>query len=111
MCHISYKETKARSNQRKPGTARGRWEEGKTREMASKAEKAEASTLISRFFPLRSVGREPLVAHTHKHKKRQKLIIQRESNEGYSCCPVPEIEDWHLQKGTITFRSQLISLS
>lgn len=72
MCHISYRETKAGSNQRKPGTARGRWEEGKTREMESKAEKAEASTLISRCFSTEVSGTgTPCGTYAHTHTQKQ----------------------------------------
>lgn len=59
MCHISYRETKVRSNQRKPGTAKEQGNEGKTEKTAN--EKMEAVMLI--FFRGQWDG-YPLVADT-----------------------------------------------
>lgn len=52
MCHISYRETKVGSNQRKLGTARWRGKEAKTATKERKTERVGAVGLISRYFSI-----------------------------------------------------------
>lgn len=78
MCHISYRETIAGSSQRKPGRARGRGWEGKTKRRGAGG-KAEAC-LYQVVFPLRSVGQEQLVAHSHTHTYSDQKKPQKHTN-------------------------------